>query len=109
MRKPKTKFSLMTIADALKRSDLESARADLSFAIGASLEICGRVLKVVRRDGRYKLIIETVEDTDLIVFANFKRAQKQSLRKGAAVLIRGKLKSFGLSAVCLGDCRVKNE
>jgi hypothetical protein len=108
MRKPEIKFSLMTIVDALKRSDLESARAGLSFAIGASLEVSGRVVKIVRRDARYKMVIETGEDTDLIIFADFKRAQKKKLRKGSAVLIRGKFQTFGLSAVCLSDCKLAN-
>jgi hypothetical protein len=107
MRKPKVKFSLMTIADALKRSDLESARAGLSFAIGANVEICGRVAKVVRRDGRHKLIIDAVADSDLTVFADFSRARKEKLRKGSAVLICGKFQTFGLTAVCLSECKLQ--
>jgi len=109
MRKPKVeKFSLQTIKSALSLSDLESARADLSFAVGASLEVSGRVVKVVRRDGRYKIVIGPGEDTDLIIFADFKRVQKKKLRKGSAVLIRGKFQTFGLSAVCLSDCKLAN-
>ncbi len=102
------KFSLQTIKSALSLSDLESARADLSFAVGASLEVSGRVVKMVRRDARYKMVIETGADTDLTIFANFSRAQKKKLRKGAAVLIRGTFQTFGLSAVCLSDCRLRN-
>jgi hypothetical protein len=34
--------------NALNASDLESARASLSFAIGASLEVSGRVVKLVK-------------------------------------------------------------
>jgi hypothetical protein len=108
MRKPKVKFSIQTIKNALCASDLQTARAGLSFAIGANVEVCGRVLKVVRREVRYKLIIETVEDTDLTIFANFSRAQKKNLRKNAAVLVRGKFQSFGLSAVCLSECELKD-
>ncbi len=104
------KFSLQTIKNALNASDLESARASLSFAIGASLEVSGRVMKVVRRDARYKIVVGpgAGAETDLRVFADFKRAQKKKLRKGSAVLIRGKFQTFGLTAVCLSDCKLRD-
>ncbi len=107
MRKPRIeKFSLQTITRALSQTDLESARESLAFAIGASLEISGKVLKFVKRDELCRLVIEAGENLDLTVFADFKRAQKKKMRKGSAVMIRGKFQSFGASAVCLIDCRL---
>jgi hypothetical protein len=109
MRKPTVeKFSLQTIKDALNTSDLQAARASLSFAVGASLEGSGTILKFVKRDELCRLVIETGADSNLTIFANFSRAQKKKLRKNSAVLVRGKLKSFGLSAVCLDDCKLKD-
>ncbi len=109
MKKPAIeKFDLATIADALTRfDDLPSARSSLSFACGSVLDIAGKVQKVVRRDGQYKLVIEPDDATSLIVFALcHKEAETVKIRKGSAVRIRGKFQTFGSAAVCLSECRI---
>jgi hypothetical protein len=52
MRKPKIKtIGLGTIQTSATRSDIETARQSLAFAIGASVDVSGVVLKRVKRSG----------------------------------------------------------
>ncbi len=108
------KFSLMTIADALSRLDVREARLSLSSATGAAVNVSGRVRKIVRRDERCGLVIEPGDRNEpggLIIFADCKKDAKtvkaRKIRKGSLVLIRGKFSTFGTSAVCLSDCRLR--
>jgi hypothetical protein len=104
------KFGLRAIADALEGSDVRSARVALSFAVGASVDVSGKVLKRVKREGQCKLIIEPGDVPGFVVFADFSEksetVRKSKFRKGSLVSVRGKFQSFGASAICLSDCRL---
>jgi hypothetical protein len=104
------KFGLKAIADAVKCSGVPSARADLSFAIGAAVDVSGKVQKRVKRDGLCKLVIEPGNAPGFVVFADClsdsKTVIKRKIRKGSPVRVKGKFQSFGASAVCLSDCRL---
>jgi len=104
------RFDLPAITEALTECvDLASARASLSSAIGAAVEVSGSVEKRVRRDGKCKLVIRPNE-SKLIVFADCisdaATVQARKIRKGSSVSLRGKFQTFGFSAVCLSDCRL---
>lgn len=108
------KYSVRAIADAVSRSGLESARVTLAAAIGAVLSVSGNVQKVVRRDLQFKLVIEPGDVPGFVVFAGYQtieaeKVKERKIRKGSVVSVRGKLLSFGVSAVCLGDCRLIGE
>jgi hypothetical protein len=104
------RFSLATIADALRGSDVESARDSLSAVVGAVVEVSGTVQKRVKRDGQCKLVIEPGDVPGFVVFADcLKDAEnftKLHFRKGSLVSVRGKFETFGAAAVCLSDCRL---
>jgi hypothetical protein len=104
------KFSLRVIADVLSGSDLPSARLKLSFAVGSLLEVSGKVLKCAKREGLCRLVIEPGDVPGFVVFADClsdaENLTKLNIRKGSAVRVKGKLQSFGASAVCLSDCRL---
>ncbi len=108
MKKPAIeKFSLATIADTLGRADVREARTAFRSACGSILEVSGKVQKVVRRDGQYKIVIEPNNATGLIVFANCQpEAETAKIRKGSLLSIRGKFQTFGSAAVCLSECRI---
>lgn len=105
------KFTLQTIAGAVRGSDVESVRSLLSFAVGALLDVSGRVVKVVKRDGQMKLVIEPGELLGFVVFADCgtdaEAVISRKIRKGSAVSVKGNLQSFGWSAACLTDCRLQ--
>ncbi len=107
------KFSLQAIADAVRGSDVRSARSVLSFAVGAVLDVSGKVQKFVKRDEQCKLVIEPGEVLGFIVFADCladaENLRNHKIRKGSAVAVRGKLQAFGASAVCLSDCRLQGK
>jgi hypothetical protein len=105
------KFSLKAIADALSGSDLPSARLKLSFAVGSLLEVSGKVLKCAKREGVCRLVIEPGADVPgFVCFADClsdaETVKARKIRKGSLVSVKGKLQSFGASAVCLSDCRL---
>jgi primosomal replication protein N len=104
------KFGLKAIADALSGSDLPSARLKLSFAVGSLLEVSGKVLKCAKREGVCRLVIEPGDVPGFVVFADclgdVETVIKRKIRKGSLVRVKGKLQSFGASAVCLSDCRL---
>jgi hypothetical protein len=104
------KFGLKAIADAVRGSDVLTARVALSQLVGAVVDVSGKVQKVVRRDGQCKLIIEPGNAPGFVVFADCtsdaENLIKLDLRKGSSVLVRGKFQSFGARAVCLSDCRL---
>jgi hypothetical protein len=104
------KFSLQAIADALSGSDLPSARLKLSFAVGSVLEVSGKVLKCAKREGVCRLVIEPGDVPGFVVFADcladLEKVKARKIRKGSLVRVKGKLQSFGASAVCLSDCRL---
>jgi primosomal replication protein N len=105
------KFGVRAIADALEGSDVLTARVALSFAIGAAVDVSGKVLKRVKRDGVCKLVIESENAPEFVVFADFlsdaENITKYNIRKGSSVRVKGKLQSFGGRAVCLSDCRLQ--
>jgi hypothetical protein len=105
------KFSLRAIADALRGSDVQSARDSLSELVGAVVEVSGKVQKVVKREGQEKLVIEPGDVPGFVVFADCRTdaetLRNSQIRKGSTVSIRGKLASFGSSAICLNDCRLE--
>jgi hypothetical protein len=105
------KFGLRAIADALEGSDVATARVALSFAVGATVDVSGTVQKRVKREGRCRLVIEPGDVPGFVVFADcLKDAEnltKLHIRKGSLVRVKGKLRTFGASAVCLSDCRLQ--
>lgn len=105
------KFTLQTIAEAAKGADIEAARSLLSSASGAVLEVSGKVQKVVEREGQFKLVIEPGDVPGSVVFADClsdaETMKNAKVRKGSSVTISGNLQSFGWSAICLTDCRLR--
>jgi primosomal replication protein N len=105
------KFGLKAIADALRGSDVESARNRLSQVVGAAVEVSGTVQKRVKRDGQCKLVIQPGDVPGFVVFADCwsdaAKVTARKIRKGSRVSVRGKLQTFGAVAVCLSDCRLQ--
>ncbi len=104
------KFTLSTIAEAVSAFDVNSARSSLSAVTGAVLEVSGKVLKVVKRNGQLKLVIQPGDVPGFVVFADCQpdaeTVTNSKIRKGSLVSVRGKFQTFGASAVCLSDCRL---
>jgi RPA family protein len=110
MEKQKIKtISLSRIQTSVTRSDIETARQSLAFAIGASVDVSGVVLKRVKRNEQCKLVIAP-DNVQLTVFADCLGDEEtvitRKIRKRAKVSIIGKLQSFGNQSVCLADCRL---
>jgi hypothetical protein len=106
------KFGLEAIADALDGSDVATARAELSQVVGAAAEVSGTVLKRVKREGECKLVIESGASVPgFVVFADcpgeLENLVKLRIRKGSSVRVKGKFQSFGWAAVCLSDCKIR--
>ncbi len=106
------KFGLKAIADALRGSDVQTARESLSQLVGAVMEVSGKVQKRVKRDGQCKLVIEPGASVPgFVVFADCRAdaetVTNSKIRKGSSVRVKGKLLTFGASAVCLSDCRLQ--
>ena len=67
---------------------------------------------MVKRDEQCKLVIEPGGAvSSFFVFADCQgdaeTVRNSKICKGSSVSIRGKLQSFGASAVCLSDCRLR--
>ena len=112
MKKPKLeKLGLAAIQTVLTNADIETARKSLAFAVGAAVDVSGKVQKLVKREGQCKLVIEPGDVPGFIVFADCRTDEKavisRKIRKGSFVSIRGKFQTFGASAVCLSGCRLK--
>jgi len=112
MSKPKIEtFGLAAIQAVLTNSDIETARKSLAFAVGAAVDISGKVQKVVKRDGQCKLVIEPGDVPGFVVFADcLSDAEiviKRKIRKGSSVRVKGKFQTFGALAVNLSDCRLR--
>ncbi len=113
MKKPKLeKLGLAAIQTVLTNTDIETARKSLAFAVGAAVDVSGTVQKCVKRVGKCKLVIEPGASVPgFIVFADCRIVEKavisRKIRKGSFVSIRGKFETFGASAVCLSDCRLR--
>jgi RPA family protein len=106
------KLGLKTIADAVRGSDVATARDRLSAVVGAVVDVSGKVQKRVKRESQCKLVIEPGASVPgFIVFADCWTDEKavisRKIRKGSFVSIRGKFQTFGASAVCLSDCRLR--
>ena len=105
------KFTLAAIADALDGSDVAAARDSLSQLVGAVVDVSGKVQKRVKRESQCKLVIEPDDVPGFVVFADCRTDEKavisRKIRKGSFVSIRGKFHTFGASAVCLSDCRLR--
>jgi hypothetical protein len=104
------KFGLKAIADAVRGSDVLTARRNLSKLVNSVVEVSGTVQKRVKRDGQCKLVIEPGASVPgFVVFADCQpdaeKVRARKIRKGSSVSVRGKLASFGAVAVCLDDCR----
>jgi hypothetical protein len=111
MRKIKIEtIGLGTIQTSVTRSDIETARKSLAFAIGASVDVSGVVLKRIKRNDQCKLFI-AVDNARLAVFADcasdVQNVISRKIRKRSKVSITGKLQSFGSQSVCLSDCRIE--
>jgi predicted thioesterase len=111
MKKQKIKtFGLAAIQTSVALSDIETARHSLAFAVGATLTITGRVEKRVKRNEQCKLVINP-DNAAMRVIADCKSDEQtvisRKIRKKSKVSITGKLLSFGASAVCLSDCRLR--
>jgi hypothetical protein len=104
------KFGLKAIADALRGSDVATAREDLSELVNSAVEVSGAVQKRVKRDGQCKLVIEPGDVPGFVVFADCQpdaaKVTARKIRRGSFVSVNGKFKTFGASAVCLSDCRL---
>jgi hypothetical protein len=104
------KFGLKAIADAVRGSDVLTARDSLSQLVGAVVEVSGTVQKRVKRDGQCKLVIEPDDESGFVVFADCRAdaetVRNSKIRKGSSVAVRGKFQTFGAVAVCLSDCRL---
>jgi hypothetical protein len=105
------KFGLKAITDAVRGSDVLTARDSLSELVGASVDISGKVQKLVKRNGQCKLVIEPDDESGFVVFADcLSDAEiviKRKIRKGSLVRVKGKFQTFGASAVNLSDCRLR--
>jgi hypothetical protein len=105
------KFGLKAIADAVRGSDVLTARVALSQFVGAVVGVSGKVQKRVEREGKCRLVVEPGDVPGFIVFADCRTDEKavisRKIRKGSFVSIRGKFQTFGASAVCLSDCRLQ--
>jgi hypothetical protein len=110
MSKPKLEtFGLMAIQAVLTNSDIETARQSLAFAVGASVDVSGVVLKRVKRSGECKLIINPDNAAIQIIADCLIDAEtiiSRKIRKKSKVSITGRLQSFGNQSVCLSDCRL---
>jgi hypothetical protein len=88
----------------------KQVKSVLPFKIGAVVELTGKVIKRVRREGECKLVIEPENAPEFVVFADcqgeLENLTKLNIRKGSSVAVRGKFETFGASAVCLSDCRL---
>ncbi len=111
MKKAKLEtFGLTAIQAALTNSDIETARTALSFAVGATVDVSGVVLKRVKRSGECKLILNPDNSTVQIIAdckSDERRVISRKIRKRSKVSITGKLQSFGYQSVCLSDCRLE--
>jgi hypothetical protein len=110
MKKAKLEtFGLTAIQTVLTNSDIQTARDSLAFAIGASVDVSGVVLKRVKRNEQCKLVIAP-DNVQLTVFADCKsdeqRVISRKIRKRSNVSIVGKLQSFGNQSVCLSNCHL---
>jgi hypothetical protein len=108
------KFGLKAIADAVRGSDVLTARDGLSQLVGAVVEVSGKVQKRVKRDGQCKLVIEPGASVPgFVVFADCwsdaETVRNSKIRKGSSVRVKGKFQTFGASAVCLSDCRLQGK
>jgi hypothetical protein len=105
------RFSVNAIKAAVTDSDLQSARNSLVFAVGSAVEVSGKVQKRVKRNGQCKLVIQPDSALGFVVFADCltdaETVRNSKIRKGSLVSVRGKFQTFGASAVCLSDCRLR--
>ncbi len=113
MKKPKIEtFGLTAIQTVLSNAtDLQTARKSLAFAVGAAVDVSGKVQKLVKRNGQCKLVIEPGDVSGFVVFADcLSDAEiviKRKIRKGSLVRVKGKFQTFGALAVNLSDCRLR--
>ena len=89
----------------------KQVKSVLPFKIGSVVELTGKVTKRVRREGECKLVIEPGDVPGFVVFADCtsdaETVTNSKIRKGSSVRVKGKLQTFGASAVCLSDCRLQ--
>ncbi len=82
----------------------------LPLAIGAVLDVVGKVEKVVKREGQFKLVIKPDSAPGFVVFADCltdaENLIKHKVRKGSVLAIRGKFQTYSTRAFCLSDCRL---
>jgi hypothetical protein len=89
------------------QNSAKQIKSVLPFKVGAVLDIAGKVQKVVKRDGQFKLVIEPGDVPGFVVFADFisdaEIVRDSKIRKGSSVSVRGKFQSYGAAAVCCLD------
>jgi ribosome-associated protein YbcJ (S4-like RNA binding protein) len=113
MSKPRIEtFGLAAIQTVLSNAtDLQTARKSLAFAVGAAVDVSGKVQKVVKRNGQCKLVIEPGDVPGFVVFADCltdaETVRNSKIRKGSLVRVKGKFQTFGALAVNLSDCRLR--
>ncbi len=83
-------------------------RSPLRCKIGTVVGIAGKVRTVVNRDGRCKLLIKPDDVPGFTVFAEFfeklEILKRLKIRRGSAVVVRGRYVSYGAKTICLFDC-----
>lgn len=90
--------------------EITDAREKLSVAVGAKMEIVGKVEKVIKRHGGLRFFVQPHGEKPLMIFAEISpeweiaRAEMLKLRKGSEISLVGGLQSFGTGAVCLNEC-----
>lgn len=96
--KTEKEVSLSGIKTLINSQGVAEARQRFASAIGSKVKITGSVLKVIKREGLTKLLIQA----DLFkVFADFEKGFPETFKKNQSVSLSGKLKSFGSESICL--------
>lgn len=108
------KLSLADFADAVSSSqNITEARKKMSFALGATIEVTGEVIKKATRHEHLRLLIQP-GNSAMSVFAEFpdpteaEKIAKMKIRKTSKVSLVGELLAFGFASVNLTNCRLTN-
>ena len=106
---------LRAITRAIEESEsITQARESMKSDVGSLMRVEGAIQKLVRRDGQLKFIMtDHAGEKRMMIFADMKedaeRVKAGKYRKGAAVEIVGRLKSFGNFGINLDSCRIYNQ
>ena len=74
---------------------------------GALLQVTGIVQKVVKREGKFTLVISSILGYTVFAdcVAEVERVSQLRVKKGSQVALSGIVTTFGASAVNLADCK----